>query len=160
MGLNIDTNSGKIVAIRGHIAEVSFPAGNKPAMHEILVGEEDSTIRLKVYASSNDHSYYCFVLCEPEKLSRQCKIVRTGELLSLPVGKEVLGRVMDVYGNAVDGGGEIVTKERWEVLGRSTEILDVHAKEEVWETGIKVIDMFAPLLKGGKMGLFGGAGVG
>lgn len=151
---------GRIVSVRGHIAEVEFAGDEAPVMHEILVEETDPEIKLKVYASSGKSRFFCFVLSDSDKLFRGSRMVKTGEIMSVPVGKQVLGRVIDVFGTPVDGEGEMVAEERWPVFGRSLDYAQVQAHEEIWETGIKVIDIFSPLLRGGKMGLFGGAGVG
>ena len=87
-------------------------------------------------------------------------MVNSGEMMSIPVGKTVLGRIMDVFGKAADGGDQIEFTDRRPLFSQSPDYGQVLAHEEIWETGIKVIDLFSPLMKGGKMGLFGGAGVG
>lgn len=157
-----DKDIGKVVAIRGHIAEVEFVKSDSeaPQIHEILVAQSDSNTIMKVYSSAGSGVYYAWVLSATVPLRRGLKIVRTGELMSMPVGDSLLGRVVDVFGRAVDGGQPVVAQEKRQLFGRQTSSAQVLACEEIWETGIKVLDMFSPLLKGGKMGLFGGAGVG
>lgn len=152
-------SKGKVVAVRGHIAEVEF-WDDVPLVHELLYLENDQEVKMKVYASASAHSFYCLVLTSAEKLARGSVIMRTGELMKITVGDGLLGRVVDLFGNPVDGLGEIKDKQFRPLYDGNTSYEDVQYHEQVWETGIKVIDMFSPLLKGGKMGLFGGAGVG
>ncbi len=152
-------NTGKIVGIRGHIVRVQFDFG-QPKIHQILSGRDDGQIKMKVHSSSGKNTYYCLLLSDSEKIRRGMEVINTGEMMSMPVGDAMLGRVVDVFGNPVDGGGGIKTDVNREVFLAAPAYSEVSTHEEVWETGIKVVDMFAPLLKGGKMGLFGGAGVG
>lgn len=152
---------GKITAIRGHIAEVEFVKGSPdaPQIHEILVAADDGNTVMKIYSSAGRGVFYAWVLSATIPLKRGLQVIRTGEVMAMPVGNGLLGRVVDVFGRPVDGGQPVETKEKRQLFGRQAAD-QVLAHEEVWETGIKVIDMFSPLLKGGKMGLFGGAGVG
>lgn len=154
-----DVHYGKLVGCRGNIAEVEF-LGDKPDIHEILVVEGHEEVKMKVSQSSGDSRFYCLVMMSGAPLSRGMRIKRTNSLMDIAVGESMLGRVVDVFGNAVDGGKPIETQKRLSIYNRRLSYSDVVAKEEIWVTGIKVIDMFSPLLKGGKMGLFGGAGVG
>jgi F-type H+-transporting ATPase subunit beta len=121
---------------------------------------DDPAVRLKVYCSSGPATFYCLVLSGAENLARGTGVVNTGEVMSMPIGEGVLGRVVDVFGEPADGGGKIKAEGRRPIFGESPDYEAVSTHEEIWETGIKVIDLFSPLLKGGKMGLFGGAGVG
>jgi len=150
---------GKIVSVWGNIAEVEF-LEDPPLTHHVLVGKEDSRLKMEVYSSAGVRSFYCLVLSEAESLSRGTEMVNTGKVMSIPVGNETLGRVIDVFGESADAGEPISVTERWPVFASAPKYEEVVIREEIWETGIKVIDMFAPLLKGGRMGLFGGAGVG
>lgn len=150
---------GRILAVRGHIAEVEFWE-NRPEIHHILVLEDDVNVKMKVYSSAGDTSFYCLVLSDTGKLPRGARVVNTGEIMSIPVGEEVLGRVLNVFGEAEDGGKVLNPMSRKPLFAPAPAYEDVISREEIWETGIKVVDLFAPLLKGGKMGLFGGAGVG
>lgn len=152
-------SQGKIVGIRGHIAKVQFDY-DQPRVHQILVGAEDDRIRLKVHSSSGENTYYCLLLSDSDQIKRGMVVVNTGGVMAIPVGETMLGRVVDVFGRPIDGAGEIVAKANRDVFLPAPSYSQVSTHEEVWETGIKVVDMFAPLLKGGKMGLFGGAGVG
>lgn len=150
---------GTIVAVRGQVAEVEF-LKDPPSAHDILILEIDPKVRLKVYSSSGPGMFYCLVLADSEKLFRGAVVVNTGESMSITVGEEVLGRVLNVFGEVVDGGVAIESQLRLPIFSSAPgyEVVSTHA--EIWETGIKVLDLFSPLLKGGKMGLFGGAGVG
>lgn len=150
---------GNVVSIRGQVAEVEF-LEDAPAAHEILELESDPRVRMKVYSSSVQGTFYCLVLSGSDKLSRGAKVINTGNTMSIPVGDEVLGRVLNVFGEAVDWGKPIESKLRLPIFSSAPGSEIVSTRSEIWETGIKVLDLFAPLLKGGKMGLFGGAGVG
>lgn len=152
----VTKNQGKVISVRGQVAEVEF-GGERPGMREILV--TDGAV-LQVYSSSKAGTFYCFVLKGAEKLARGTVVSATGEVLQIPVGETVLGRVMDIFGAAVDGLGEIKKSEKAPIFREAVSYSELVAEVAVWETGIKVIDLFAPLVRGGKMGLFGGAGVG
>lgn len=149
-------NHGKIVSVRGQVAEVEF-SGNRPGMREILVA--DGAI-LQVYSSSKTGTFYCLVLRGAEKLARGIEVMVTGKVLQVPVGDAVLGRVIDIFGAAVDGLGDLKKCGEAPIFRGAVSYSELVAEATVWETGIKVIDLFAPLVRGGKMGLFGGAGVG
>jgi F-type H+-transporting ATPase subunit beta len=157
--LTKNENIGRVIAVRGQIAEVEF-LGEKPEIHQLLLTDEAPNIRMIVFTSGVESTFYCLVLSGVYELRRGMRIINTKEMLSVPVGEEILGRVMNTFGEAIDGGTEILTKVKAPIFGGWLEYGSVVATTEVWQTGIKVIDMFSPLLKGGKMGLFGGAGVG
>ena len=148
-----------ILSINGQIADVLF-TGYTPVIGEVLTDPKQPEVLLSVHSSSGSKdSYYCLILSGLRVLSRGMPLKPTGAPLSIPVGKEVMGRVIDIFGNAVDGGKNITGKKRPVYLSSpSYGVLDMH--KSIWETGIKVIDFFAPLVRGGKIGLFGGAGVG
>ncbi len=150
---------GIVVGVRGNIVEVEF-RDNLPEVHHILSLAEKPEVRLKVYSSAGPNLFYCLAISGVEELARGVEVENTGEYMSVPVGESVLGRVMDVFGEPVDGAGEIKSSERKAIFGAAPGYELVSTKTEVWETGVKVIDLFSPLIKGGKMGLFGGAGVG
>ncbi|KKU28149.1 MAG: F0F1 ATP synthase subunit beta, F-type H+-transporting ATPase subunit beta [Microgenomates group bacterium GW2011_GWC1_46_20] len=152
----ITRKQGKVVGVRGQVAEVEF-GGEKPGMREILT--VDGAI-LQVYSSSKTGTFYCYVLTGAEKLARGMGVVCTGDVLQIPVGETVLGRVMDIFGRSVDGQGELPAGKKSSIFRETVSYSELVAEAAVWETGIKAIDVFAPLVRGGKMGLFGGAGVG
>lgn len=152
----VSKNQGKVVGVRGQVAEVEF-SQIKPEMREILTADG---VMLQVYSSSGAGTFYCYVLVGAEKLVRGMRVEAVGEVLRVPVGDATLGRVVDIFGGAVDGLGEIKLDKKAPVFRDTVEYSELVSETMVWETGIKVIDMFAPLVRGGKMGLFGGAGVG
>ena len=151
--------TGKVVAVKGQIVEVEF-LGDKPGVHELLVGDGGENVRVQVYASAGKDTFFCLALTGVEEISRGLKMIGTGKTLEIPVGAGVLGRVTNIFGDEVDGKGVIEVKQKRPIFRQVPGFGQISTKEEVWETGVKVIDLFSPLLKGGKMGLFGGAGVG
>ncbi len=155
----MDVTTGKVVSGMGHIAEVEV-SGRMPKVHDILFLESDPGTRMEVYSSASPRSFYCLALTSTAKMARGMKVLGTGEPLLMPTGTGMLGRVINIFGQPIDGLGEIQSTDTRPLYRAAPEYSEVLATEEIWETGIKVIDMFAPLLRGGKMGLFGGAGVG
>lgn len=151
--------SGKVLSVKGQVVEVQFN-DDKPQIYEILELVGDKTVKLEVYSSSGNSTFYCLVLRNVEKLYRGAIIVRTGSQLPFPVGVEMLGRATDIFGDPIDGGTEIKTENYLPIHNSQNPTHKISTKQEILETGIKVLDVFTPLLKGGKMGLFGGAGVG
>lgn len=157
--MEMKENLGKIIAIRGQIVEVDF-LSDPPNIHDLLYLQDDSSVRLEVYASSSDSSFFCLALNSSSKLKKGKKVVKTMESIKIPVGSEILGRVVNLFGEEVDGKGKISSKVKRSIHNSAIPYDAVLAPSEVLETGIKVLDFFAPILKGGKVGLFGGAGVG
>ena len=123
------------------------------------MGPIDGKVRLEVYASSSPSRFYCLLLGSTEKLVRGSVVVNTGSPIQIPAGDAVLGRVMDLFGDAQDGGVAI-EGTKIPIFSEKTPSSEVIVPVNLLETGIKVIDFFAPILKGGKVGIFGGAGVG
>lgn len=150
---------GKIISIQGQIIEVEF-FEDKPTPHDLLVLEKDQSVKMEVYASSGKSTFYCFALSPVHNISRGERVINTKETISIPVGKEVLGRVINVFGEPLDGGAPIVTKKKRGIYSDPPTYHETVTHQEILETGIKVIDLFSPFVKGGKIGLFGGAGVG
>jgi F-type H+-transporting ATPase subunit beta len=151
--------SGKIVAVKGQVVEVSF-SGEMPTVHDILVVENNPTIKMEVYTSSGPGSYFCLLLTEGSTLARGNGVINTLKPVTIPVGPEMLGRVVDLFGNPRDKGPQINAKTFWPIYRDPPLYNDVTTPKEILITGIKGIDLFCPVLKGGKIGLFGGAGVG
>jgi len=154
-----DEGTGAITGILGDLVEVSFAVG-KPSRHELLTLADDNTVKLEVYGSSAQDTVYCLSFTDPTKLYRGAKVVRLYGGLQVPVGPELLGRVIDVFGNPRDGKGEIGATKTKSIYGSGPNLQSMVVSREILETGIKVIDFFTPFLKGGKIGIFGGAGVG
>ena len=155
----MELEKGNIVAIKGEVVEVEFHR-NPPFIGEILTLEKDQNFFLEVYKSSKENSFLCFSLSDPSRLRRGEKVVRTKKFFEVPVGKELLGRVIDVFGNPLDGLPKIETKERGPIFQPPPSYPEIVSGREIIETGIKVIDFFTPLIKGEELGIFGGAGVG
>jgi len=155
----MDLDKGRVVSIKGEIVEVEFYR-SVPFIKEILVLEKDPSIFLEVYKSSKENTFYCLCLSDTSKISRGDKVERTKKFFEVPVGKELLGRVIDIFGNPLDGGPKIETKEKKEIWGSPPSYQEIVPGREIIETGIKVIDFFVPLIKGEELGIFGGAGVG
>jgi F-type H+-transporting ATPase subunit beta len=152
----MSSNYGKVISVVGRIAEVEFKS-KVPEIGDVCRADK---IKLYVYRSQGPKTMRCIVLRGIEVLSRGLLVQVTGEKLSLPAGKYLLGRVVDLFGKSIDGKSKIDAEEFIEVMNNDNSDKQVIVKPEVWETGIKAIDFFAPLVKGGRMGLFGGAGVG
>lgn len=151
--------TGKVIAIRGQVVEVSF-SGEKPSVHDVLILENNPLVKMEVFTSSGPDSYYCLLLTEGSTISRGSGIINTLKPVTIPVGPELLGRVIDLFGTPRDKGGQIQTKDSWPIYRDAPLYTDITIPSEILVTGIKGIDLFCPILKGGKIGLFGGAGVG
>ncbi len=150
---------GKIIAIYGQVVEVEF-TDSQPNLHDLVYLENDKSIKFEVFASASDSVYYCLLLSPNSKLQRGQFVINTGEPIKIPVGPNVLGRIMNVFGDAQDGGKPITSTVHKPITSDAVEYDDVVVPSQVLETGIKAIDFFSPLLRGGRVGLFGGAGVG
>jgi F-type H+-transporting ATPase subunit beta len=122
--------------------------------------EGDPDIRFEVYSSSAVDTFYCLTLARTNSLYRGAKVINTGNPLMFPAGENLLGRIVDIFGRPIDAQGDIEYGSTIPIHKKLNRIKDLVTKVEILETGIKIIDIFAPLSKGGKMGLFGGAGVG
>ncbi len=153
-------NTGKILSIQGQIVEVEFSKEDAPKAHDILILENHPDVKLEVTISSGPSTFYCICLSQTEKLSRGKKVINTKQPITIPVGKNVLGRVMDVLGAPLDGLGAIQGAAEKPIYGNYPVYEDLSTHQDVLETGIKAIDLLSPIVKGGKTGLFGGAGVG
>ncbi len=154
-----DPEIGTVESVRGQVVEVSF-LNSKPNVHDILFLESDPTVLMEAYASSSSDSFYCLALGETQKIERGARVKNSGKPIQIPVGSPILGRVINVFGSPLDGLGPIKIDQTESIYQESPHISKVESKRQVLETGIKLIDLFCPFLKGGKMGLFGGAGVG
>jgi F-type H+-transporting ATPase subunit beta len=152
-------SSGRIVQIIGAVIDVEFPRENVPQVYDALkVPERDLT--LEVQQQLGDGVVRAIAMGSSEGVSRGLSVENTGAPINVPVGIETLGRIMDVLGNPIDDCGPIGEKERASIHRKAPAYEDLSASDELLETGIKVIDLVCPFAKGGKVGLFGGAGVG
>lgn len=155
----MDKDHGKVLRVQGHIVEVEF-LENPPNIHDLLILEDDKTTKMEVTKSSGPSTFFCLCLSHTAALYRGARIINTKKPILIPVGEETLGRVMDIFGEEVDGMGEIKTSQRRPIYSTLPSYNSLSTHQEILETGIKAIDFFSPIVKGGKIGLFGGAGVG
>ncbi|HSB55757.1 MAG TPA: F0F1 ATP synthase subunit beta [Gemmatimonadales bacterium] len=160
------TNIGRVVQVIGPVLDVEFEPENLPEIYNALV-LEDSTgalpIRLtaEVQQHIGQNQVRAVAMSSTDGVVRGMKVVDTGAAISVPVGSAPLGRILNVLGEPVDGGAPIpASNERWPIHRETPKFVDLEPKTQIFETGIKVIDLIAPFVKGGKIGLFGGAGVG
>lgn len=152
-------SSGRVVQIIGAVIDVEFPRDAVPRVYDALkVTEKDIT--LEVQQQLGDGVVRAIAMGSSEGLSRGLGVENTGAPIAVPVGGETLGRIMDVLGNPIDERGPIGEQERSSIHRPAPSYEDLAASDELLETGIKVIDLVCPFAKGGKVGLFGGAGVG
>ncbi len=152
-------SSGKIAQIIGAVVDVEFPRSSIPKIYDALV-LEDEDLTLEVQQQLGDGIVRTIAMGSSEGLRRGMSVNNTGGPISVPVGEATLGRIMDVLGRPIDEQGDIATKERWPIHRKAPTFEEQAGAQELLETGIKVIDLLAPFAKGGKIGLFGGAGVG
>ncbi len=152
-------SNGKIVQIIGAVVDVEFPRDGLPNIYDAL-NVENKELTLEVQQQIGDGVVRTIAMGTTDGLSRGLEVSNTGESIKVPVGQKTLGRIMDVLGNPIDEKGPIGEEEKW-VIHRDAPAYDEQAPaNELLETGIKVIDLVCPFAKGGKVGLFGGAGVG
>ena len=152
-------SSGRIVQIIGAVIDVQFPRDSVPKVYDALQVEGKATT-LEVQQQLGDGVVRTIAMGSTEGLSRGLNVTDSGAPISVPVGLETLGRIMDVLGNPIDERGAIGEQERMPIHRKAPAYEELSASNELLETGIKVIDLICPFAKGGKVGLFGGAGVG
>ena len=152
-------SSGKVVEIIGAVVDVQFPMGSMPKVYDALKIEEMG-LTLEVQQQLGDGVARTIAMGSTDGLRRGVEVSNTGTPISVPVGQATLGRIMDVLGNPIDELGDIGTEERSPIHRIAPKLEDQATTTEILETGIKVIDLIMPIAKGGKVGLFGGAGVG
>ena len=140
---------------------MEFPADALPSIQDalyVMVGEEKRV--MEVAQHIGHETARCFMLAPSEGIGRGMEVISTGGPIAVPVGKPVLGRMFNVLGEPIDGKGAVKTSERWSIHRQAPPFADQSPVVDIFETGIKVIDLLAPYARGGKIGLFGGAGVG
>jgi len=152
-------SSGNVVEIIGAVVDVQFPRDAMPKVYDALY-VEDTGLTLEVQQQLGDGVARSIAMGSTDGLKRGISVSNLGRPISVPVGTGTLGRIMDVLGEPIDEKGEVATEERWSIHRPAPKLEDQAASTEVLETGIKVIDLIMPIAKGGKVGLFGGAGVG
>jgi F-type H+-transporting ATPase subunit beta len=153
--------NGKIVQVLGVVVDVQFPDGNVPSILNALTTQNDGkTLVLEVAQHLGENIIRCIAMDSTDGLVRGSPVVDTGSAIMVPVGPEVLGRIADVIGHPIDELGPINTKDHYPIHRAAPSFTDQATETEQLITGIKVIDLLCPYAKGGKIGLFGGAGVG
>jgi F-type H+-transporting ATPase subunit beta len=152
---------GRIEEIQGVVIEVTFPNDELPEIYNaITVMRGDELLTLEVQQHLGDDRVRCVAMDSTDGLSRGMEVTDTGGPITVPVGKGVLGRIMNVLGEPIDNAGDVEYDERWPIHRPAPNVENLMPTTEMFETGIKVVDLLAPYAKGGKVGLFGGAGVG
>ncbi|MEG1657770.1 MAG: F0F1 ATP synthase subunit beta [Oscillibacter sp.] len=154
-------SQGTITQVIGPVVDVQFPAGELPAIHNALTIPADGhTVTVEVAQHAGGHTVRCVAMSSTDGLSRHMTVYDTGKPITVPVGRACLGRMLNVLGEPIDQKGPVEAEERWAIHRDAPEYVEQNPTAEVLETGIKVIDLLAPYARGGKIGLFGGAGVG
>ncbi len=153
---------GKIIQVIGPTVDVEFPEGHLPAIYNALLikreGQTDLVLEVQMHLGENQ--VRTVAMDSTDGLTRGDTVYDSGQPITVPVGEKVLGRMLNVVGQPIDEAGEVKTKERYPIHRQAPLFEDLSTEEEILETGIKVVDLIEPYLKGGKIGLFGGAGVG
>lgn len=154
--------NGEIKQVMGPVVDVVFENDNMPSVLDALetVNNEGKTVVLEVAAHLGGGSVRTIAMTSTDGLTRGGKVKHLGGQITVPVGKDVLGRILNVLGEVVDGGSDLKNAKRISIHQKAPDFIDQSTDVEILETGIKVIDLICPFIKGGKVGLFGGAGVG
>jgi F-type H+/Na+-transporting ATPase subunit beta len=157
---------GKIIQVMGPVVDVQFSHGNLPEIYYALrttnvsINNEKENLVLEVAQHLGENTVRAIAMDSTEGLCRGIAVRNTGKQISVPVGNSVLGRIMNVIGEPIDGKGEVATDHHYPIHRKAPDFTRQSTRLEMLETGIKVVDLLAPYQKGGKIGLFGGAGVG
>jgi F-type H+-transporting ATPase subunit beta len=160
-------NIGKVISVSGPAVDIQFEEGHMPAIYQALhiVGDGFVTptpidVIVEVQQHLGEGRVRCVAMVATEGMVRGMKAIDTGAMITVPVGRETLGRVLNVLGQPVDELGPVNAKVHMPIHRKAPAFDEQSTSEEMFETGVKVIDLIQPFLKGGKIGLFGGAGVG
>jgi F-type H+-transporting ATPase subunit beta len=154
-------NIGKVIQIIGAVVDIEFAENSLPRLNNAIdINFNGKKLVCEVAQHIGDDVVRCIAMSSTDGLVRGTEAVDTGSPITVPVGKETLGRIFNLLGEPVDDGEPVVTKERWAIHREAPSYEEQTASSEILETGIKVIDLICPYLRGGKIGLFGGAGVG
>ena len=157
----MNNSIGRITQIMGPVLDVRFPDGQLPALlNAIHIRNGDDLLVAEVAQHIGDNVVRCIAMSSTDGLQRGVEAVDTGAAISVPVGEECLGRVFNLLGQTIDDGQQLETAQRWPIHRPAPAYNEQEAATEILETGIKVVDLICPYAKGGKIGLFGGAGVG
>ncbi len=154
-------NVGRIVAVVGPVIDIQFPSQHLPEILNAIKVEGDGVdLTAEVATMRGDDVVRCIAMSSTDGLVRGMKATDTGGPITVPVGRGTLGRVFDLLGRPIDQRGETTATERWPIHRPAPDFEDQSPATEILETGMKVIDLICPFAKGGKIGLFGGAGLG
>jgi ATP synthase, F1 beta subunit len=154
-------NKGKIIQVLGPVVDVEFDSGKLPMMKDALeVTRDGKRLVMEVASHVGNNIVRCIMLASSEGLVKGMEVTATGSCIQVPVGSQTLGRMFNVLGEVIDDGEPVIGEEQWKIHRDPPTFEDQRPVVEILETGIKVIDLLAPYAKGGKIGLFGGAGVG
>ena len=154
-------NKGYVSQVMGPVVDVRFDDGRLPAIFNALtIKKGDKTLTVEVAQHIGDNVVRCIAMASTDGLKRGSPVTDTGASISVPVGRSTLGRIFNVLGDTVDNGPEVESDEKWTIHRHAPGFDELSTSTEILETGIKVIDLICPYSKGGKIGLFGGAGVG
>ncbi|MEI7615065.1 MAG: F0F1 ATP synthase subunit beta [Actinomycetota bacterium] len=159
---------GRIVSIRGPVLDIEFPPGNLPFIYNALIIKRPDTqmsgfkenVVAEVQQSIGGNQVRAVAMSATTGLRRGMEVIDTGAPIEVPVGKETLGRIFNVLGEAIDNKGEVNAKRKLPIHRQAPGIDELEPRTELFETGVKVIDLLCPFVRGGKIGMFGGAGVG
>jgi len=156
-----DKNTGYVSQVMGPVVDVKFDNGVLPAIFNALtIDNGKRVLTVEVAQHIGDNVVRCIAMASTDGLKRGLPVIDTGKSISVPVGRETLGRIFNVLGDTVDNGPQVESEERWTIHRHAPDFDELSTSTEILETGIKVIDLICPYSKGGKIGLFGGAGVG
>ncbi len=156
-------NKGKITQIIGPVVDVEFKVRELPAIYnalEVTLPKTQASLVLEVQQHLGEGIVRTISMSPTDGLRRGQEVFDSGEPITVSVGEEVLGRLFNVTGNPIDSKGSVKTSKRYPIHRKAPSLIEQETKQEILETGIKVIDLIAPFIKGGKIGVFGGAGVG
>ena len=154
-------NKGKIIQVMGPVVDVQFTEDTIPEIKDALTVENDGkTLVMEVAQHLGNDQVRCIMLASSDGLYRDMEVTATGSGIKVPVGEKTLGRLFNPLGETIDGGENLDNEQHWEIHRDPPSFEDQSPVVEILETGIKAIDLLAPYAKGGKIGLFGGAGVG
>ena len=157
----MDQNIGQVIQVMGPVLDIRFPDGKLPELlNAIEIKNGDTQVVAEVAQHIGDNGVRCIAMRSTDGLRRGMEAVDTGAPISVPVGEECLGRVFNLLGQTIDEGAQVDTAQRWSIHRDAPAYDEQEAATEILETGIKVVDLICPYAKGGKIGLFGGAGVG
>jgi len=157
----MNKQTGTVVQVMGPVLDIRFPEDGLPELLQaISVKNGDQTIIAEVAQHIGDNVARCIAMSSTDGLARGAEAINTGAAITVPVGEECLGRVFNLLGQPIDGGEAVKETERWPIHRSAPAYEEQETSTEILETGIKVIDLICPYAKGGKIGLFGGAGVG